>query len=106
MKKSSYFYPFLSLFTRVHVKVYPVFRPNDYFWENHWGSRTSKGGVNEQQWQLYCRVLREEVMSKAFDFRLSNSTAESKNHFVDILYDKFAKIEKDSDKKGKKKKQL
>jgi hypothetical protein len=45
------------------VKVYPVFKPNDFFWENHW-----KKDSGEQQWEAYARVVRNEIMAKSFDF--------------------------------------
>ena len=30
-----FFFPFLSSYTTVNIKIYPVFRPNEYFWKNH-----------------------------------------------------------------------
>lgn len=31
-----FFFPFLSSFTTVNIKVYPVFQPNDFFWKKHY----------------------------------------------------------------------
>ena len=30
-----YYYQLLSSFTTLHMKIYPVFRPNQFFFDNH-----------------------------------------------------------------------
>ena len=52
--------------TTTHLKIYPVFKPNDYFWANHWSESSG-----EQKWEAYARVVREEIIAKSFDFGLS-----------------------------------
>jgi hypothetical protein len=38
----------------LHIKEYPVFRPNEYFWKNHWDEKSG-----EEKWEAYARVIRE-----------------------------------------------
>jgi hypothetical protein len=40
--------------TVLHIKEYPVFKPNDYFFKHH-----SRDG--EEKWQTFARVIREEI---------------------------------------------
>jgi hypothetical protein len=47
----------------LHIKEYPVFRPNEYFWKNHWDEK------NEQKWECYARVIRK-IIAESFDFKL------------------------------------
>ena len=61
---------------KVHVKIYPVFKPNQYFWDNHW-----KADSGEEKWEAYARVVREEIMAKSFNFKLSDCKAEDKVAF-------------------------
>ena len=39
------------------MKVYPVFKPNQYFWDNHW----QEG--KEEKWQAFARVVREDIIA-------------------------------------------
>ena len=39
------------------MKVYPVFKPNKYFWDNHW----QEG--KEEKWQAFARVVREDIIA-------------------------------------------
>lgn len=55
------------------IKIYPVFKPNDYFFENHW--HKDKG---EEKWEAYARVIREEVIAKSWGFSLAENTMEEK----------------------------
>ena len=32
----------MSPYMTLHMKVYPVFRPNDYFWANHWDEKSGE----------------------------------------------------------------
>lgn len=67
------------------LKVYPVFKPNDYFWKHHWDEKTG-----EEKWQAFARVVRKEVMAKSFDLKLSDTTLEKKLELRQIL--KYGKI--------------
>lgn len=69
------------------MKMYPVFKPNQYFWDNHW-----KEG-KEEKWQAYARVIREEVIAKSFDFKLSDSVMEHKLEYKELIKGK-KKIDK------------
>jgi len=31
-----------SLFHYLKIKEYPVFKPNDYFWKNHWDEKSGE----------------------------------------------------------------
>lgn len=66
----------------MNVKVYPIFKPNDYFWTHHWRA-------GEEKWEAYARVVREEIMAKSFNFKLSDITAEKKIEFKAIMNHKF-----------------
>lgn len=83
---SHFYYCHLSAASTQHTRVYPVFRPNDYFWANHW-----KEDSGEQKWEAYARVVREEIIAKSFDFKLSNLKMEDKFTFKDLLKGKKAK---------------
>jgi len=50
-----YYFCMLSAFTTLHMKVYPVFKPNEYFWNNHWSENS-----DEEKWLVYTRIIREE----------------------------------------------
>ena len=77
---SHFYYCYLSMCTTIHLKIYPVFKPNDYFWDNHWNKDSG-----EQQWEAYARVVREEIIAKSFDFKLSKLKMEDKFAFKDAL---------------------
>lgn len=62
------------------MKVYPAFKPNDYFFEHHWNKDTG-----EQKWEAYARVVREEIIGKAFDFKMSSLKMEDKFAFKDLM---------------------
>lgn len=62
------------------MKIYPVFKPNDYFWDNHWNKDSG-----ERQWEAYARVVREEIIAKSFDFKLSTLKMEDKFAFKDLI---------------------
>lgn len=70
----------LSLYSMIHSfgvtetrKVFPVFKPNEYFWQHHWNKDSG-----EEKWEAYCRVIREEIMAPSHGFGLSNATIEEK----------------------------
>jgi len=56
----------------------PVFRPNEFFWQNH-----QREG--EEKWQTYERVLRQ-IMSEVGDLPLSDLSIEDKFEYKKILY--------------------
>lgn len=70
----------MSPFTTLHMKVYPVFKPNDYFWANHWDE---KSGIDK--WEAYAKVVREEIMAKSFNFILSDIQMENKLEFKALM---------------------
>ena len=74
----------------LHLKVYPVFKPNEYFIEN-WCKKESDDRAND--WKVYLRVVREEIIAKSFNFALSEVTMEDKFAFKDKLKDKTVKRE-------------
>ena len=70
----------LSAGTTLHMKMYPVFKPNAYFWEHHWSESSG-----EQKWEAYARIVREEIIAKSFDFKLSTVCMEDKFTFKDVI---------------------
>ena len=72
----------------MNVKIYPVFKPNDYFWKNHWNESSG-----EQKWEAYARVVRDEIMAPSFNFKLSDLTAQDKVDFKNIMKGKKVKKE-------------
>jgi hypothetical protein len=53
--QSHYYLCLLSYFATLHMKVYPVFKPNAYFWEHHWDG-------NEPKWEAYARAARQIII--------------------------------------------
>lgn len=70
----------LSPYFTAHLKVYPTFKPNQYFWDNHWSESSG-----EQKWEAYARVIREHVIAKSFNFELSEVNVNDKLLFKDIM---------------------
>lgn len=81
-----YFICFMSPFHTGHMKVYPVFKPNQFFWDNHWSESSG-----EQKWEAYARVVREHIIAKSFNFKLSDNVMEDKFEFKDLLKGKKSK---------------
>jgi len=90
---SHFYYCFLSACTTLHLKIYPVFKPNEYFWANHWDEASG-----EQKWEAYARVVREEIIAKSFNFKLSSISMEDKFTFKDIIKGKTKKTDQDKKK--------
>jgi lysophosphatidylcholine acyltransferase/lyso-PAF acetyltransferase len=88
LKRISYFLPFFALFTRVSVKVYPVFEPNQYFIDKFCKD-------DDEEWKAFLKVVREKIMARSFDFKLSEATAESKVKFCNILREKYEGVDQD-----------
>jgi len=64
----------------LHMKIYPVFKPNEYFWKNHFDE---KSGLTK--WETYLKVVREEIMAKSFNFELSDTLMEDKSDYKALL---------------------
>ena len=79
----------LTSYFTIDIKLYPVFKPNAYFFKHHW-SETS----GEEKWQAYQRVVREEIMAPSFGFKLFEASEIDKFDFKKIMKGK-AKIEDD-----------
>lgn len=56
----------------------PIFRPNDYFWENH----VQEG---EERWQAYRRVM-QEILSFYSGLPISDSSIDEKYEYKKLLY--------------------
>lgn len=75
----------LSSFTTLHMKIYPVFKPNDYFWQNHFDESSG-----QSKWDTFMKILREEIMAKSFDFELSDASMEDKIEYAAMLKGKVS----------------
>ena len=64
----------------LHMKIYPVFKPNEFFWKNHYDEKSG-----QTKWEAYMKVLREEIMAKSFDFDLSDIVMEDKLDYKALL---------------------
>ena len=79
----------INLGYSLYMKIYPVFKPNDYFFEHHWNKDSG-----EQKWEAYARVVREEIHIKSFDFKSSSLSMEDKFAFKDLIKGKKVDINK------------
>ena len=66
-------------YTILHMKQYPTFKPNEYFFEHHWDPKSG-----EEKWQAFARVIRD-IIQKGFDFKISNLSMENKLEYKQIL---------------------
>ena len=57
----------------IELRIYPVFKPNEYFWKNHWNE-----SLGEKKWETYARIVRKEIMAREGNFKLSDLSAEDK----------------------------
>ena len=53
-----------------------MFKPNEYFWKTHYDP---KCGL--QEWEFYAKIVREEIMAKSFNFKLSTVALKDKFTF-------------------------
>ena len=60
---------------QLHLKEYPTFVPNEYFWRNHWDQKSG-----EERWEAYARVMRE-VIAYGHDFTVSDLSMEDKLYY-------------------------
>ena len=56
----------------------PIFRPNEFFWENH-----QREG--EEKWQTFARCTRD-IMAKEGNLGTSEMTIEDKFNYKKLLY--------------------
>lgn len=61
------------------IKEYPVFKPNEYFWKNHYDPSSGK-----QRWEVYASVIRGIIQS-SFNFKLSDMSLEEKIKYKRLL---------------------
>jgi hypothetical protein len=59
----------------------PVFKPNDFFWENHWKPNQDK----EEKWQTFARVVRKIIM-KQESLKETSIVAEDRFEFLKNLH--------------------
>jgi hypothetical protein len=59
------------------MKVYPVFKPNDYFWKHHWDGK-------EPKWEAYARVAKQ-IITESHGFENSTIQMDDKFEFKDIM---------------------
>ena len=76
-----------AYYTILYVKEYPVFKPNEYFWNNHWDPKSG-----EEKWEAYCKVIRS-IMAGSFNFKLSDLAIEDKGVYKSILYGRQIKLD-------------
>ena len=72
----------------VDQDILPVFKPNAYFWKNHWDAG------KEEKWEAYARVMRE-IMSTHIGYETSELKMEDKFAYKAELT-KLAKANKKS----------
>ena len=61
-------------FNVVKQKIFPVFKPNDYFWKHHWDGKEEKG-------KLYMNTIRK-IMMKYGGFKDTHMTAEDRFEYL------------------------
>jgi len=84
------------LFSTVNYRIFPVFRPNEYFWKNH-----HKEG--EERWQTYARAIREIIHEGGdIPYCKTNIACEDKWALASEFFPSYYKKEKDA-KDAKKK---
>jgi hypothetical protein len=76
-----------ALYTTVQIKEYPVFKPNEFFWEKHWDEKSG-----EQKWEAYARVVRG-IFAESFNFKLSDLAQEDKAAYKSLLYGRQVKLD-------------
>lgn len=81
MSKCEYYFCMMTA-SYAKVKVYPVFKPNQYFIDNFCKKETQEP---KDYWKTYAKVIREEVIAKSFNFPLSDVTMEDKFKYKAIL---------------------
>jgi hypothetical protein len=70
---------FLSMadpFTWIHVKIFPVFTPNAYFFEHHWNPASG-----QEKWEAYANVIRK-IIADAHGLKVSDMSFEDKKQYI------------------------
>lgn len=67
----------MSAFATLHLKVYPVFKPNDYFWQHHWDGK-------EPKWEAYARAAKQ-IIVESHGFQDSKIQMDDKFEFKDLI---------------------
>lgn len=62
------------------MKIYPVFKPNEYFWQHHFDLNG-----DQTKWDAYLKVVREQIMAKSFNLELSDTVMEDKMDYKALL---------------------
>ena len=70
----------LTPYFTVDIKLYPVFKPNQYFFKHHWSEKSG-----EEKWEAYQRVVREHIMAPSFNFKLFDVNERDKFEFKKIM---------------------
>ena len=75
------------------IKELPVFKPNEYFWKNHWDPKSG-----EERWEAYARVIRE-LIAEHSGCKLGNLEAQDKvkykKEFKELTYKEALKGKRD-----------
>ena len=68
---------FMAGFTMISYLEMPDFKPNDYFWANHWDGK-------EEKWVAYARAVRT-LMAETGGFKLSDCSLEDKLEYKNLI---------------------
>mmetsp|Transcript_29996 Transcript_29996/g.22267 ORF Transcript_29996/g.22267 Transcript_29996/m.22267 type:complete len:96 (+) Transcript_29996:814-1101(+) len=74
-----------TVYHLLHIKEYPVFKPNAYFWKNHYDPNCGK-----EKWEVYSDVIRK-IMQESFDFKLVEHGIEEKAEYKSKVLGKLYK---------------
>jgi hypothetical protein len=69
----------MNPYVTLRIREYPVFEPNDYFFEHHWDEKSG-----EEKWEAYARVIRE-IIANSFNFKLSELSMEDKKKYKEEM---------------------
>jgi lysophosphatidylcholine acyltransferase / lyso-PAF acetyltransferase len=70
------------------IKEFPVFKPNEFFWKQHYDPASGK-----QRWEVYADVIRN-IIREAFDFKLTNMSLDEKLEYRRLLEGKEGKTKR------------
>jgi hypothetical protein len=63
-------------FSTIHVKIFPVFKPNEYFFEHYWDPKSGK-----EKWEPYAETIRE-IIAEGFDLQISDMSFNDKRDYI------------------------
>jgi len=69
----------MNPYVNLHLKEFPTFEPNEYFWKTHWDATSG-----EERWEAYARVMRE-IVASGHNFALSNLAMEDKLYYKKLI---------------------